>query len=180
MSRHLDLLIPEFKLKVEELLFVCEESGYPMRNFFTLRTPFEQGKLWRQSRPTEVVQNKITELRNNGAGFLAYCIESVGPQEGRHVTNATPGLSWHQWGEAVDCYWLLNGNSEWSTRKKIDGKNGYVNYGENAKNMGLNSGGYWSSIKDWPHVQLRSESNPGKIFSLTEINQEMETNFSNT
>ena len=83
MSRDLNALVPEFRLKVEELLPICDQSGYTMRQFFTIRTPFEQGKLWRQSRSSQEIQEKLSELRNKGAGFLAHCIESVGPQNGR-------------------------------------------------------------------------------------------------
>jgi hypothetical protein len=178
MSRDLNDLVPEFRSQVVELLSVCGQSGYTMRPFFTLRTPFEQGILWRQSRSTQQVQQKITELQDSGADFLAHCIESVGPQNGRHVTNAVPGYSWHQWGEAVDCYWLLDGSAEWSTRKKVGGVNGYTNYAEKAESLGLTAGGHWTSFKDWPHVQMRTESNPGSIFSLQEINRQMADRFS--
>lgn len=177
MSRDLNDLIPDFKTQVEQLLSACDSTGYPVRQFFTLRTPYEQGKLWRQSRSTEQVNRKINELRNSGANFLAHCIESVGPQNGIHVTNATPGFSWHQWGEAVDCFWLVDGDAEWSTRKKINEVNGYKNYATIADSMGLTAGGFWTSFKDWPHVQSRKESNPSRVFSLQEINQEMADRF---
>lgn len=179
MSRDLTDLTPDFRPQVEHLLALCDSSGYPMRQFFTLRSPFEQGKLWRQSRSREQVDQKISSLRNNGADFLAHCIESVGPQNGRHVTNALPGFSWHQWGEAVDCFWLVDGDAEWSTRKKIEEVNGYRNYASIAKSIGLTAGGFWRSFKDWPHVQLRKESNPGRVFSTQEINQEMAERFGN-
>ena len=178
MSRDLDALTPEFKEKVVELLLACNVSGYEMRPFFTLRSPFDQGRLWRQSRSSQQIRKKLAELNGAGAHFLAHCIESVGPQNGRHVTNATPGLSWHQWGEAVDCFWLVDGGAEWSTRKRIDGVNGYVNYASIANKMGLDAGGLWRSFKDFPHVQLRSASNPRKIYSLAEIDAEMESRFS--
>jgi hypothetical protein len=178
MSREMKDLAPEFRKLVQELLSACRASGYPMQPFYTLRTPFEQGKLWRQSRTRLEITRKIRELRNNDAEFLAYCIESVGPQNGRHVTNAIPGLSWHQWGEAVDCFWLLDDKAEWSTRKRISGINGYVNYGTIARSLGLTSGGFWRSLRDWTHVQLRKDSNPGKIYSLREIDREMINRFS--
>ena len=177
MSNNLEDLDPDFRAKVELLLSSCEESGYPMRQFFTLRSPFEQGKLWRQSRTRQQIEDKVSELKNNGASFLAHCIESIGPQNGRHVTNAIPGLSWHQWGEAVDCFWLVDNGAEWSTERLIDGKNGYSNYAEIADSMGLNAGGLWRSFQDWPHVQFRSESNPGKLHSLSEIDAAMESRF---
>ena len=178
MSRDLNDLIPEFKDKVLQLLQNCDQSGYKMRQFYTIRTPFEQGILWRQSRSRKQIDEKVIELRNNNADFLAFCIESVGPQYGRHVTNAIPGFSWHQWGEAVDCFWLVGDDAVWSARKKANGKNGYVNYGEMAKTMDLTAGGFWSSFKDWPHVQLRKESNPGRVYSLQKIDREMAERFS--
>lgn len=177
MSRDLNDLNVDFKTKVEELLSACEASGYPMRPFFTVRSPFEQGKLWRQSRTTKEIQEKLSELKGRGANFLAHCIESVGPQNGRHVTNAIPGLSWHQWGEAVDCFWLIDGNAEWSSRRKIHGMNGYATYADVAKSMGLDAGGLWRSFKDWPHVQLRNESDPSRLYSLEEIDAEMKVRF---
>jgi uncharacterized protein (UPF0297 family) len=79
----------------------------------------------------------------------------------------------------VDCFWLLDGNAEWSTRKKVNGVNGYVNYAEKAKSLELTAGGYWSYFKDWPHVQMRKESNPRHIFRLQEINKEMANRFGN-
>ncbi len=180
MSRDLNDLVPEFKSKIEDLLQACNDSNYPMRQFFTLRSPFEQGKLWRQSRSTQQIQTKLSELEQKGASFLAHCIESVGPQSGRHVTNAIPGLSWHQWGEAVDCFWLVDGGAEWSSRRKVDNINGYANYANIAQGLGLDAGGLWRSFKDWPHVQLRSDDHPGKIYSLAEISTEMEQKFGDT
>lgn len=177
MSRDISDLEPSFRVKVEDLLSACEGAGFPMKQFFTLRSPFEQGKLWRQSRSTRQIQEKLAELNSKSADFLAYCIESVGPQTGRHVTNAIPGLSWHQWGEAVDCFWLLDGNAEWSTTKKVGGINGYRNYANIANSLLLDAGGLWRSLKDWPHVQLRKTSNPSKVYSLKEINDEMENKF---
>lgn len=97
-----------------------------MRPNAGLRDPFEQAKLWRQSRSIEEILAAIDELRSVGAPFLAHCLESVGPQHGDPVTNAPPGYSWHQWGEAVDCFWLLGGKAEWSSTKKVGGLNAYA------------------------------------------------------
>ncbi len=177
MSRDLNHLGPEFRAKAGDLLQACQDSGYTMRPFFTLRTPFEQAKLWRQSRSSHEIDQAAKELRSGGAAFLAHCLQSVGPQNGRWVTNALPGFSWHQWGEALDCYWLLDGIAEWSTRKKVNAKNGYANYAELAQAAGLTAGGFWTSLKDWPHVQLRSQASPRGVYSLAEINSEMERRF---
>ena len=124
MPADLNQLVPEFTSKVQELLQRCQQQNIIMRPYFTIRDPFTQGKLWRQSRSTEQIRQKISDLKSKGADFLAFCIESVGPQSGDPVTNAIPGLSWHQWGEAVDCFWLVDNEVEWSTRRLIDGQNG--------------------------------------------------------
>ena len=177
MSRDLNDLNNEFRMAVETLIQNCEARGIIMRPFFTLRTPFEQAVLWRQSRSAEEILEQIEQFSEVGADFLAYCIESVESQNGRHVTDAPPGFSWHQWGEAVDCYWLVDGKAEWSSVKKIDGQNGYRAYAEEARNLGLEPGGFWRSFKDWPHVQLNSIANPGKLYSIQEINEEMRNRF---
>ncbi|CAB1367535.1 M15 family metallopeptidase [Denitratisoma oestradiolicum] len=177
MAADLQQLIPEFSLQVEALLQRCNTEGLPMRPFFTLRSPFEQARLWRQSRSREQIQAQLTMLRARGAPFLAYCIESVGPQHGNPVTNALPGLSWHQWGEAVDCFWLLDGKAEWSATRKLGGGNGYRAYAAAAQDLGLTPGGLWPRLKDWPHVQWRSAGSPLKQYGWKEIDAEMERRF---
>jgi peptidoglycan LD-endopeptidase CwlK len=176
-SRDIDDLIPEFRPKARTLLANCKNRGIEMRAYETLRSPFEQGKIWRQSRSKEQVQRKIKELRDAGADFLAFCIESVGPQSGRHVTDAPPGLSWHQWGEAFDSFWAVNGDAEWSTTRKINGLNGYRVYAEEAAKLDLTPGGLWSSFRDWPHVQLKSARSPAAVLAITEINRIMRERF---
>lgn len=170
-------LVTLFNAKLNDLLLECSSHGVEMRPYFGIRTPFEQAKLWRQSRTREEINQKIKELREAGAPFLADCLESVGPQSGSPVTNAIPGLSWHQWGEAVDSAWVVAGKTEWSTQKKVDGINGYQVYAEQAVNLGLDPGGLWKSLKDWPHVQLRAASSPLKVLSIVEIDRTMKKRF---
>lgn len=178
MSDKLKVLEPQFRHEVESLLAACGRISITMVPYFTLRTPYEQARLWRQSRPRPIIDTKVAELRAMGAPYLAGVLESVGSQNGPHVTNALPGASWHQWGEAVDCYWQVNGDAEWCPTKKVNGKNGYQEYARIAKRLGLNAGGYWTSIKDWPHVQLSPKDSPleaGK--SWPDIDQAMQIRF---
>ena len=119
MAADLSALVAQFHEQVDQLLNSCRARGIEMRPYSTLRTPFDQARLWRQSRSIEEIRDKIADLRASGASFLAHCLESVGPQHGEPVTNAIPGFSWHQWGEAVDCFWLVNGKAEWSQRRSI-------------------------------------------------------------
>lgn len=125
-----------------------------------LRDPWKQARYWRQSRSIETIDATIADLKHKGAPYIAEILQSVGPRHGDHVTNALPGASWHQWGEALDCFWVVDGQAEWSTRRKVDGSNGFRVYAEEAARLGLEAGGYWRSIKDWPHVQMRAAANP--------------------
>jgi hypothetical protein len=176
MSINSNLLVPEFRTKLETLINECKNRGFIMVPYFGIRTPFEQGKLWRQSRTSQEIKAKIAILKEQGADFLAFCIESVGPCNGPLVTKAIPGLSWHQFGEACDCMWSVNGRAEWSTKKLVNGINGYIEYAKIASSQSLDAGGLWPA-KDWPHVQLRKASSPLKIMSLSEIDKIMKERF---
>jgi peptidoglycan L-alanyl-D-glutamate endopeptidase CwlK len=177
MAVDLSLLVQEFRGSVESLIANCERRGIEMRPNAGVRTPFDQARLWRQSRTTEEIMDKIDDFRTAGADFLAFCLESVGPQHGDPVTNAPPGFSWHQWGEALDCFWVVDGRAEWSTVKKVNGLNGYHVYAEEAEELELTAGGHWTTFKDWPHVQMRAASSPGKIMSVNQIDEAMRARF---
>jgi peptidoglycan LD-endopeptidase CwlK len=177
MEPVLDSLVDGFQQKVIQLIQNCEQGGIIMQPYFTLRDPFKQAEFWRQSRTTFEIQKKIEELKQSGAFFLAHCIESVGKKYGEHVTNAIPGLSWHQWGEAVDSVWVVNKKSEWSTQITIKGLNGYMVYADEAKKLGLDSGFFWTKFKDSPHVQFRKAPSPLVELTLIQIDAEMEKRF---
>jgi len=165
-------LNPEFNERLEALLEACAERGVIMRPYSGYRGCIEQGKLWRQSRPSWKVRQKIAWLEERGAHYLAECLDRAGPTSGPHVTNAYGGLSWHNFGEAADCYWEVDGRANWST-KEGGNQNGYSIYGALAGRYGLTSLGNeygW----DWVHVQLRPESSPSKIYSILEVNDHLE------
>jgi len=165
-------LNPEFNERLEHLVDACEQRGVIMKPYSLYRDPVEQGKLWRQSRAGWVVREKIKFLRDRGAYFLADCLDKAGPAHGPHVTNAYGGLSWHNWGEASDCYWEIDGRAVWDTDYLGD-QNGYKIYAELAGRSGLTSMGQeygW----DWVHVQLRRESSPSKVYGLLEVNDHLE------
>lgn len=164
-------LDPKLADGVREVVRRCKTDGYKLVPYFGLRTPWEQAKLYRQSRSTAEINSRVQELRSNGAPFLAEVLDSVGPQpSGPKVTNAPPGLSWHQWSEAVDSYWWLNGQIEWFKTE------GYKVYADHARALGLTAGFYWSD-PDLGHVQLRSVSSPRKTYSFPEIDDTMRERF---
>jgi peptidoglycan LD-endopeptidase CwlK len=177
MEPVLDTLTAEFREKVILLIENCKSRGITMHPYFTLRDPFSQAKLWRQSRTSYEILQKIKDLKAQNALFLAYCIESVGKQYGGHVTNAIPGLSWHQWGEAVDSVWIVNNKSVWSTTQTVNGLNGYMVYADEAKKLGLDAGFNWKNFKDSPHVQFRKAASPLFEFSIEQIDSEMKKRF---
>lgn len=161
----LNSLDPEFRAKVEQLVSNCAAQGVEMRPYFGLRSPIIQAKLWRQSRATEEIEEEVKRLRAAGATFLAVCIELAGPQQGKPVTNAPPGLSWHQWGEAVDCVWIEQGNAVWAGV-------GYDVYDAEAKKLGLTT-----ITWERDHVQLRPQGAPSDVFPLAEIDRVMKERF---
>lgn len=182
MSRDVDTLVGALKEKAELVLATCEERGIIMRPFFTERTPWEQARIWRSTRSSQEVLQARERLVANGAVHIASVLDMVGPQYSPpsargHLTNALPGLSWHQWGEALDCFWLLDGQAIWSTKREVilsDGmkSNGYLVYADEAIQAGLLSAGLsWGW--DWPHVQLRAYGSPHDVFSWKEIDSAM-------
>lgn len=172
MSRSLLRLEPEFREKLELVIETAKNDGVHMVPYETERHVDKQAKLWRQSRSAASVRQKIHFLRDSGAPFLAEVLDRVGPCSGGWATNALPGQSWHQWGQAADLYWDSNGPApggvEWSNLK------GYEIFARIARDAGLTSGFFWKS-RDAVHVQLPTESKPS--LSLREISQAMEARF---
>lgn len=173
MAADLELLVPDFKSRVLALLARCRARGVEMRPYNAVRSPLEQARLWRQSRSIEEIGRHSAELQARGAPFLAGCLRRAGAQNGDRVTDAPPGLSWHQWGEAVDCFWLVDAQAEWSSRRLVHGQNGYRVYADEARALGLHAGGHWQAFKDWPHVQRPAEGSPLRTMSMAEIDAAM-------
>lgn len=151
MARDLSLLRDDFEADARQLIAdVLRVDGWTMRSFFTRRSPWEQARLWRQSRGSAEIHRAVAQLEREGAPFLANVILSVGPQHGRWATNALPGQSWHQWGEALDCFALVDGRAVWSRQHPA-----YRAYAERAREMGLTAGFFWRR-QDAVHVQRTS------------------------
>jgi peptidoglycan L-alanyl-D-glutamate endopeptidase CwlK len=156
-------LDPEFAAVVRQVLADCQTRGITMRPNSAARSPWEQAKLWRQSRATEQIQVARHQMENEGAPWLANVLAEVGPQHGDHVTNALPGKSAHQYRLAVDCFWLLNGEAEW------EDTTGYRIYATVAQGLGLSAGMFWTSFVDPPHLQHGSMDNlPSRSWAMLE------------
>lgn len=83
MSRDLNDLIPEFKDKVVQLLQNCDQSGYKMRQFYTLRTPFEQAILWRQSRSSLSYYFQIEVAERSTNKWIALLLKHENLDDGK-------------------------------------------------------------------------------------------------
>ncbi|OMD85626.1 peptidase M15 [Paenibacillus odorifer] len=84
-------------------------------------------------------------------------------KSGSIVTNAKGGYSYHNFGLAVDFALLLpNGSSvSWDMNRDYNGNNikDWIEVVEEAKKLGFDWGGDWTSFKDYPHFQM--------VFGLT-------------
>lgn len=113
----------------------CYARGVPILITQGLRTIAEQNALYEQGRT----------------------------KPGAIVTNARGGYSYHNFGMAVDFALLLPNGSSVSWDMKLDGnKNNVADWQEvvqEAKKLGLEWGGDWTSFKDYPHFQM--------VFGLT-------------
>lgn len=84
-------------------------------------------------------------------------------KDGAQVTNAGAYMSYHQYGLAADCAFLLNGRLVIS-EKDPWAMHGYELYGNVAKSVGLTWGGNWK-LHDYGHVELRREGVLGRPLS---------------
>jgi len=155
-TRDLSALTESFAPIVEALLEACEARGAKMMPFFTMRGPAIQAKLWCQSRTPQEILRQADLMRKAGAPWLASLMRPEFSSRGAHVTHALPGLSWHQWGEAVDCFVVgAKGEAIWNA-----GNKGYKVYAEEAAKLGLEAGLYWKRLKDAVHVQQKQAGSP--------------------
>ncbi|RUA24331.1 MAG: hypothetical protein DSY76_08060 [Bacteroidetes bacterium] len=67
--------------------------------------------------------------------------------KGKIITNAPPGLSYHNYGWAVDVCEYKNGKPYWKSKR-------WNEIGEIGKSHGLVWGGDWKRLVDKPHLQL--------------------------
>ncbi len=177
MPADLSLLRQPFRADYGNLLKDCASAGFTMRCFFTLRDPWIQARLWRQSRSGEEVRLGVAMLLEAGAPWLAKVLDGVGPSWGVWATNAVPGNSWHQWGEAGDAVAFVDGVQSWDTIRGDRGGPGdsfYRHYSELADRRGMRS---LASAGDWVHVQARKESSPRRLFSWPDIDVQMRKQF---
>ena len=164
-----DKIDDAFREKLENALASCRDQGFNLVPYLGYRTLLQQNKLYRQSRPLSIIQNKIAELKAAGAPYLASQLEACPPCNAGYVTNAVGGLSWHNWGRAMDCYVSVNKKAIWDSSHP-----GYAAYGEALLNEGLKWGGSFRSLPDYGHAQL-DQKEPLDLYSYSEIDQHFQS-----
>jgi len=159
-SRDLGDLVREARHKASRVQQACREAGgFDLLIYCTLRPLEEQARLYRQSRSRREIDLKISKFRDRGLEFLADLLEGVGPCYGRHVTNAAPGESWHNYGEAWDAVPLICGKPAWNY---LEAKSYWDAYGEAVRQVGMHWAGDWTGFREYPHAQLKAGGNPLK------------------
>ena len=127
-SKSLDDLFPQTKKKFENLLASCNAAGIKIRITCTYRSNAEQADLYAKGRT----------------------------KPGTIVTKAKPGSSFHNLRRAVDVVILTpDGKVDWAWMDSPACQGLWTQFGQLARQHGLDWGGYWDTIQDKPHVEDR-------------------------
>lgn len=171
-SRDLNDLIDEVRERAVEVEQACKEAaGFDLLIYCTLRPLDEQARLYRQSRSRAEINLKLQKYRSRGFDYLADVLEGVGPCYGKHVTNAGPGESWHNYGQAFDAVPLIGGKAAWNY---LNARSYWDAYGEAVRQVGLQWAGDWTRFREYPHSQLNQGSNPLKLNDPDYIREQLE------
>ena len=113
-------LKPELEVRTNQLISEMFKRGHAVMVFQGFRSFAEQDYLYAQGRT----------------------------RRGAIVTNARAGQSAHNFGNAVDIVFLMNGRPSW------DNSHPWSLLGEVGEGVGLSWGGRWASFPDRPHFSL--------------------------
>ncbi len=165
MTINWSLLHPELSKKLTQLIYNLGQKNIKLVPYSGYRSVRDQNKLFMQSRTPQNSKVSVARLKIGGFPYLASQLESLPEVErGPRVTNVVGGFSWHNWGEAVDCYIEdRKGKPDWNADHPS-----YLEYGKEAESLGLTWGGSWKSFVDKPHIQLRKEE-IHKLYKPSEI-----------
>lgn len=123
-EQRLAKLHPALAIRARAMLDLCAYEGFAVLITQGLRTWEEQDAL--------------------------YAIGRTNPPDGKIVTKAKGGQSFHNFGLAFDIVILDSvGKADWDTNHP-----GWARAAELGKSVGLEWGGDWTSFKDLPHFQL--------------------------
>lgn len=83
---------------------------------------------------------------------------------GNIVTKVRGGYSYHNYGVAADCCFVVDGAPSW------DGGHDWKLYGKIAKKHGFKWGGDWWSFTDRPHIQISFGYSTSQLLRMGEAN----------
>jgi hypothetical protein len=116
-SRNIDDLQYPVRIKCRQFVELCKQEGLEVLIYCTARGLEEQSILYRKTRTLSTIKQKAKELADVwGRSDLAKILLGVGPQSGklgRHITNAGPGQSLHNYGLAFDGCPIIHGKLLW-------------------------------------------------------------------
>ena len=120
-SRDLNELLPLVKSKVEEFIELCKQENIDLLVTSTYRDIESQNELYSQGRT----------------------------KEGKIVTNARGGESFHNYRCALDIVPIVNGKPDWDGSHPV-----WAKIGEIGTKCGLEWAGNWKSFKELAHFQF--------------------------
>ena len=119
-SRDLNELLPQVKIKVEHFIQLCKDNNIDLLVTSTYRDFESQAALYSQGRTSQ----------------------------GKIVTNAGPGDSYHNWRCAIDVVPLVNGKADWDGSHPV-----WAEVGRLGEESGLEWAGKWVHFKELAHFQ---------------------------
>jgi len=137
----------EMQQPVLDFVQKCMDQSILVQPYLGRRTIQYQNLLYTQTRSPSDIQKKAYALRVQGMPYLADQLQQTKPQDGLRVTNAVGGLSWHNWGLAVD-FFVHNGDGKPQWKKSL-----YPEAGLIAKDLGFTWGGDFKKMPDFGHIQ---------------------------
>lgn len=156
-SREMSRLISEMQAPANRVITHCRLQGVDPLIYCTYRSLPDQARLYRQGRTYPQILTKIDELKSLGFAWLASIIKEVGPQSGPVVTNAAPGESAHNYGEAFDATPLVHGKPVWiyEGNERL-----FEIFGNALESEGLFWSGRWPNFREYFHGQFQPDPNP--------------------
>jgi len=171
LDRRLEDLEPKFRPKLLYVMEKMAEHRIGFEIFAALRTPQEQAELWMKSRSRKEIVDAVAKLSKQGAPWLSRMVKTTHRPYGRWETNNLPGLSWHQWGEAVSIRILSDsGRVIWNPNNE-----GYRILADLTQMVSLTSGFFWKR-RDVVNVQLRADA-VRAYYTWAEVDREMKEKF---
>ncbi len=138
----------------------------PLYRFFRPK----QERVWKGVSPAlrEKVEAVLAQLAAEGydmrpvEGYRSPDRQAALMASASGVTSVGAWSSCHNYGLALDAAVFVNGEPSWNLNDPHV-MAGYLRFGELSEIVELNWGGRWTSPKDYPHVELKSECGQAKL-----------------